>query len=113
MTICDVDGFPAYAATTQMNFPPSANSVLVSLNWANIDEEYVSGISVVLSSCPTSDDYVVALQTEPPRENPNERHLARVNKRKAAHDTLTSLREELFSGEFDGLNLALPKIGAY
>jgi hypothetical protein len=35
-------------------------------------------------------------------EGVNERHQARLNKRKNAADALTKLRNELFAGEFDG-----------
>jgi hypothetical protein len=42
------------------------------------------------------------LQPDTARKGENERHQARLNKRKSAADALGKLREELFSGAFDG-----------
>jgi hypothetical protein len=39
---------------------------------------------------------------ETPQEGANERHQARLNKRKATAEALNAVREELFSGEYDG-----------
>jgi tRNA (adenine58-N1)-methyltransferase non-catalytic subunit len=44
ITICDVDGPPAYPVMAQMNFPREMTStVLASLNWSTAEEEYVPG----------------------------------------------------------------------
>ncbi|KAI9445069.1 Gcd10p-domain-containing protein [Lactarius indigo] len=92
ITICDVDSPPAYPVMTQMNFPKElATNVLSSLNWATADEAYTP---IVLSAEPAQGSYG------------SEKHKTRLSKRKTASDTLFSLREELFSGEFDGLFLA-------
>ncbi|KAH9175492.1 Gcd10p family-domain-containing protein [Lactarius sanguifluus] len=92
ITICDVDSPPAYPVMTQMNFPKElTTNVLSSLNWATADEAYTP---IVLSADPARGSYG------------SEKHKTRLSKRKTASDALFSLREELFSGEFDGLFLA-------
>ncbi|KAH9064089.1 Gcd10p-domain-containing protein [Lactarius vividus] len=92
ITICDVDSPPAYPVMTQMNFPKElTTNVLSSLNWATADEAYTP---IVLSADPARGSYG------------SEKHKTRLSKRKTASDALFGLREELFSGEFDGLFLA-------
>jgi tRNA (adenine-N(1)-)-methyltransferase non-catalytic subunit len=77
---------------TQMNFPKELTAdVLTSLNWATADETYTP---LVLSAEPESGSYG------------SEKHKARLLKRKTASDALFNLREELFSGEFEGLFVA-------
>jgi len=92
ITICDVDSPPAYPVMTQMNFPKALiTDVLSSLNWATADETHTP---LVLSPEPASGSYG------------SEKHKSRLSKRKLASDTLSNMREELFSGEFDGLFIA-------
>jgi len=92
ITICDVDSPPAYPVMTQMNFPKELTAdVLSSLNWATADEAYTP---LVLSTEPASGSYG------------SEKHKTRLSKRKTASDMLFSVREELFSGEFEGLFVA-------
>ncbi|KAF8481320.1 Gcd10p-domain-containing protein, partial [Russula ochroleuca] len=92
ISICDVDSPPAYPVMTQMNFPKELTAdVLTSLNWATADETYTP---LVLSAEPESGSYG------------SEKHKARLLKRKTASDALFNLREELFSGEFEGLFVA-------
>ncbi|KAN0125033.1 Gcd10p family domain containing protein [Russula decolorans] len=92
IAICDVDSPPAYPVMTQMNFPKELTAdVLSTLNWATADETYTPN---VLSAEPASGSYG------------SERHKTRLLKRKTASDALFTVREELFSGEFEGLFLA-------
>ncbi|KAI0001883.1 Gcd10p-domain-containing protein [Russula vinacea] len=89
ITICDVDSPPAYPVMTQMNFPKKLTAdVLSSLNWATADETYTP---LVLSAEPALGSYG------------SEKYKARLSKRKTASDALFNIREELFSGEFEGL----------
>ncbi|KAH7930926.1 Gcd10p-domain-containing protein [Leucogyrophana mollusca] len=92
ITICDVDCPPAYPVMTQMNFKRDAlSSVLTSLNWATAQEDYTP----------------IMAPSEPPNgQIRSERQRVRLDKRKVASDTLSSAREELFAGEFDGLIVA-------
>ncbi|PPQ67924.1 hypothetical protein CVT25_000336 [Psilocybe cyanescens] len=88
ITICHTDSPPAYPVVGQMNFDSSITDVLISLNWATAEEDYVPIL--------------------PPAELPqeqvkSERQKNRLNKRKAISDLLSNTREELFSGEFDSL----------
>ncbi|KAF8167364.1 Gcd10p family-domain-containing protein [Crassisporium funariophilum] len=88
ITICNTDSPPAYPVINQMNFDSSITDVLVSLNWATVEEDYVSVL--------------------PPSELPTEqiksdRQKSRLGKRKVISDLLTSTREDLFSGEFESL----------
>jgi hypothetical protein len=46
--------------------------------------------------------YSPVMLQETPQEGANERHQARLNKRKATAEALNAVREELFSGEYDG-----------
>ncbi|KAF8204077.1 Gcd10p family-domain-containing protein [Pholiota molesta] len=78
LTICHTDSPPAYPCLTQMNFPPSVTDVLISLNWATAEEDYTPIL--------------------PPSDIPSEQ--------KSYSDLLNNTREELFSGEFDGLIIA-------
>ncbi|KAI0004192.1 Gcd10p-domain-containing protein [Russula compacta] len=92
ITICDVDSPPAYPVMTQMNFPKELTAdVLSSLNWATADETYTP---LVLSAEPASGSYG------------SEKHKARLSRRKTALDALLTVREELFSGDFEGLFVA-------
>ncbi|GLB35838.1 putative eukaryotic translation initiation factor 3 62 kDa subunit [Lyophyllum shimeji] len=92
LTICDTDSPPAYPVVANMNFKPHVTSgVLVSLNWATSEEDYIPII-------PPSD--------VPPDQIRSERQKSRLNKRKAVTDLLTRTRDELFSGEFDSLVVA-------
>ncbi|KAI0059451.1 Gcd10p-domain-containing protein [Artomyces pyxidatus] len=92
LTICDVDSPPAYPVMTQMNFSKELVApVLLSLNWATADEEYIPvTIPAEPSSGPVKSD----------------KQKVRLNKRKAVTDTLSNTREELFAGEFEGLIVA-------
>ncbi|KAH9897769.1 Gcd10p-domain-containing protein [Cubamyces lactineus] len=92
ITICDVDSPPAYPVMVQMNFRKEViTPVMSSLNWATADEEYTPIIA----------------STEPPAGKfKSDGQRARLNKRKVASDALMQTREELFSGEFDGLIIA-------
>ncbi|EPQ60453.1 Gcd10p-domain-containing protein [Gloeophyllum trabeum ATCC 11539] len=91
ISICDVESSPAYPVLTQLNLKKEAlSTVLSSLNWATADEEYIP----MLAASGTS------------REVKSERQKVRASKRKAAGDSLVSVREELFDGEFDGLLVA-------
>ncbi|RDB29668.1 tRNA (adenine(58)-N(1))-methyltransferase non-catalytic subunit TRM6 [Hypsizygus marmoreus] len=92
ITICDTDSPPAYPVMANMNFRSQITSgVLASLNWATAEEEYTPIL-------PPSD--------VPTDQIRSERQKSRLNKRKAVTDLLSNTREELFSGEFDGLIVA-------
>ncbi|KAI0368838.1 Gcd10p-domain-containing protein [Pilatotrama ljubarskyi] len=92
ITICDVDSPPAYPVMVQMNFRKEVvTPTMASLNWATADEEYTPIIA----------------STEPPAGKfKSDGQRARLNKRKVASDALMQTREELFSGEFEGLIIA-------
>ncbi|KAI8990630.1 Gcd10p-domain-containing protein [Trametes punicea] len=92
ITICDIESPPAYPVMVQMNFRKEAVSPLMSsLNWATADEEYTPIIA----------------STEPPSGKfKSDGQRARLHKRKLASEALMQTREELFSGEFDGLIIA-------
>ncbi|KAJ3731995.1 Gcd10p family-domain-containing protein [Lentinula guzmanii] len=92
LTICDTDSPPAYPVVANMNFPPDmVQSVLISLNWANSEQDYVS---------------VHAPVEVPVDEIRSDRQKTRLRKRKAAYDLLENTREELFGGEFEALVVA-------
>ncbi|KAF9270671.1 Gcd10p-domain-containing protein [Marasmius fiardii PR-910] len=92
LTICDTDSPPAYPVMANMNFKPNEVSpVLVSLNWATVQEEYTP---------------IMAPSELSPEEIRSDRQKSRLKKRKLVSDALTRTREELFAGEFDGLIIA-------
>jgi len=92
ITICDVDSPPAYPVMTQMNFPKELTAdVLSPLNWATADNMHTP---LVLSAEPASGSYG------------SDKHKTRLSKRKTTSEVLFSVREELFSGEFEGLFVA-------
>ncbi|KAF8971709.1 Gcd10p family-domain-containing protein [Flammula alnicola] len=88
ITICHTDSPPAYPVLEQLNFPSSVTDILISLNWATAEEDYTP----ILPPSDIPDDQVKS-----------ERQKYRLNKRKAILDLLNNTREELFSGEFEGL----------
>ncbi|KZT30779.1 Gcd10p-domain-containing protein [Neolentinus lepideus HHB14362 ss-1] len=91
ISICDVESAPAYPVLTHLNLKKEeVSSVLSSLNWATVDEDYTPLLAA----------------DEIAREPKTERQKLRANKRKAAGDNLMSIREELFNREFDGLLVA-------
>ncbi|TFK77422.1 Gcd10p-domain-containing protein [Pluteus cervinus] len=91
ITISDSDSPPAYPVLVNMNFLPEVTTILSSLNWATAQEEYTPIL-------PPSDMPLDQVRSE--------RQKARLSKRKATTDLLANTREELFSGEFDGLIIA-------
>ncbi|KAG8730036.1 tRNA (adenine(58)-N(1))-methyltransferase non-catalytic subunit trm6 [Ceratobasidium sp. 414] len=95
MAITDVAGPSAFPIAASMNFEPQVNSssILSTINWAEADEDYAP--------------LATTLPTEPAGgEFHSDRERSKLRKRKATASVLTSLREELFSGEFDGLVIA-------
>ncbi|KIJ66228.1 hypothetical protein HYDPIDRAFT_174382 [Hydnomerulius pinastri MD-312] len=92
ISINDADSPPAYPVLALMNYEKEILSqVLSSLNWATAQEDYTPIM--------------------PPLDPPSgrirsDRQRLRLDKRKTASDTLTSTREELFVGEFEGLLVA-------
>lgn len=111
ITICDVDSPPAYPVMTQMNFPKELTAnVLSSLNWGTADEEHTpSWVPLSISTVNVSSHIVVVLSAEPARGSyGSERHKTRLSKRKTASDALFSVREELFTGEFEGSESCQP-----
>ncbi|KII94259.1 hypothetical protein PLICRDRAFT_36512 [Plicaturopsis crispa FD-325 SS-3] len=90
ISVCDIDSPPAYPVMTHMNFPLSATAIHSSLNWATVKEEYTPLLDI----------------SDLPTEIRSERQRARLNKRKAAFDSLNNIRDELFGGEFDALLVA-------
>lgn len=86
ITICNNDSPPAYPILSQMNFASSITDVLVSLNWATAEEDYIP---------------VLPPSEVPGEEIRSDRQKTRLGKRKAISDLLNNTREELFSGEFD------------
>ncbi|TFK41846.1 Gcd10p family-domain-containing protein [Crucibulum laeve] len=91
LSICDTDSPPAYPVISHMNFNSSITDILVSLNWATAEEDYMPII-------PPSD--IPADQVK------SERQKSRLNKRRAVTELLRSTREDLFSGEFNSLVIA-------
>ncbi|KAG8219563.1 Gcd10p-domain-containing protein [Butyriboletus roseoflavus] len=92
ISINDADSPPAYPVLTLMNYEKETLiSVLSTLNWATAQEDYTP---VVAPLEPTSGRIR------------SERQRQRLDKRKSTSDTLMSTRQELFSGEFDGLLVA-------
>jgi tRNA (adenine-N(1)-)-methyltransferase non-catalytic subunit len=92
-----------------MNFEPQvcSSSVLNTINWAAADEDYTPRtFATVLSFMQlTTRQPLVAtvLPTEPTGgEFHSEKERSKLRKRKATASVLSNLREELFSGEFDG-----------
>ncbi|CAE6535660.1 unnamed protein product [Rhizoctonia solani] len=95
LAITDVDGPSAFPIVPHMNFEPEVKSsaILRTLNWAAADEEHTP-----LAAARVSEELVEEAQTN--KEKSKQR------KRKAAANVVSDLREELFSGEFDGLIVA-------
>ncbi|KAF5312145.1 hypothetical protein D9619_002600 [Psilocybe cf. subviscida] len=91
LTICHTDSPPAYPVVQQMNFPSSITDVMLSLNWATADEDYTPIL-------PPFDPVEGVVRSD--------RQKQRLNKRKAVSDLLNNTRDELFSGEFEGLLIA-------
>jgi tRNA (adenine-N(1)-)-methyltransferase non-catalytic subunit len=90
---------------TQMNFPKELTAnVLSSLNWGTADEAYTPSWFLYPFKKKTVNvsSRIVVLSTEPARGYGSEKHKTRLSKRKTASDTLFSVREELFAGEFEG-----------
>lgn len=95
IAITDVDGPSAFPVIPHMNFEPEVNSsaILSTINWAAADEDYTPLTST--------------LPTEPAGgEFHSDKEKSKLRKRKASASFLSNLREELFSGEFDGLIVA-------
>lgn len=104
ITICDVDSPPAYPVMTQMNFAKELTvNVLSSLNWGTADEAYTPSwvpLSILIVNVSS---HIVVLSAEPARGSyGSEKHKTRLSKRKTNSDALSSVREELFAGEFEG-----------
>lgn len=95
IAITDVDGPSAFPVVAHMNFEPEVQSstILSTINWAAADEDYT----------PLAAARGVEEPTEEPQTN---KEKSKLRKRKATADVLSNLREELFSGEFDGLIVA-------
>ncbi|KAI9570312.1 Gcd10p-domain-containing protein [Boletus coccyginus] len=92
ISINDADSPPAYPVLTLMNYKKETlTSVLSTLNWATAQEDYTP---VVAPLEPTAGRIR------------SERQRQRLDKRKLTSDTLLNTRQELFSGEFDGLLVA-------
>ncbi|KJA28350.1 hypothetical protein HYPSUDRAFT_33713 [Hypholoma sublateritium FD-334 SS-4] len=91
ITICHTDSPPAYPCLSQMNFPASIANVLISLNWATAEEDYIP---------------ILPPSNIPSEQLKSDRQKHRLNKRKAVEDLLNNTRDELFAGEFDGLIIA-------
>ncbi|EIW86980.1 Gcd10p-domain-containing protein [Coniophora puteana RWD-64-598 SS2] len=88
ISICDVDSPPAYPVMAQMNFAKDIIAPLGTLNWATAQPDYAPAAPQEESS------------SGEPR---SDRHRQRLDRRKLANDALQQTRNELFSGEFDGL----------
>ena len=104
MTICDTDSPPAYPVMNNMNFNPNfVNGVLLSLNWATADEDYVpSKCSLHMFEIHSNTELVVVPPSElPSDEIKSDRQKSRLRKRKGINDALNNTRDELFAGEFD------------
>lgn len=83
-------------------------SVLSTLNWATAQEDYTPG-KCLLSTSTASNHFIssVLAPLEPASGRiRSERQRLRLDKRKSTSDTLMNTRQELFSGEFDGLLVA-------
>ncbi|KAF8713644.1 Gcd10p protein, partial [Rhizoctonia solani] len=95
LVITDVDGPSAFPVIPHMNFEPEVKSskIMSTLNWAAADEDYT----------PLAAARVAEEPVEEPQTN---KEKSKQRKRKVAVGVLASLREELFSGEFDGLVVA-------
>ncbi|EJD03817.1 Gcd10p-domain-containing protein [Fomitiporia mediterranea MF3/22] len=109
LTICDTESPPAYPIMTHMNFDEDmVNSTLSSLNWATADEEYKpSRCDDIAPSEIESHASTVVPPSEPETGvYRSERQKSRLNKRKKVVGNLYNTRNELFSGEFDGLLIA-------
>jgi tRNA (adenine58-N1)-methyltransferase non-catalytic subunit len=89
---------------TQMNFPKELTAdVLSSLNWATADETYTPRRFLYTRKVVMPESCTVVLSAEPALGSyGSEKHKARLTKRKTASDALFNIREELFSGEFEG-----------
>jgi len=86
-----------------MNFPLSITNVLISLNWATAEEDYISGtLGLSLKFRRLSFLLVLAPSDLPDGQVKSERQRHRLSKRKAISDLLSDTREELFAGEFEG-----------
>ncbi|KAG8769967.1 tRNA (adenine(58)-N(1))-methyltransferase non-catalytic subunit trm6 [Ceratobasidium sp. 428] len=95
IAITDVDGPSAFPIVSHMNFELQVNSptILSTINWAAADEDYTP--------------LATTLPTEPAGgQFQSNKEQTKLRKRKATASVLTDLREELFSGEFDGLIVA-------
>ena len=104
MTICDTDSPPAYPVMNNMNFNPNfVNGVLLSLNWATADEDYIpSKCSLHTLEIHSNTELVVVPPSElPSDEIKSDRQKSRLRKRKSINDALNNTRDELFAGEFD------------
>ncbi|CAE6447289.1 unnamed protein product [Rhizoctonia solani] len=95
LAITDVDGPSAFPIVPHMNFEPEVRSsaILSTLNWAAADEEYTPVAATRVAE-------------EPIGETQTNKEKSKHRKRRATASVLSSLREELFSGEFDGLVVA-------
>ncbi|KAG9102889.1 tRNA (adenine(58)-N(1))-methyltransferase non-catalytic subunit trm6 [Ceratobasidium sp. 370] len=94
IAITDVDGPSAFPVASNMNFEPQANlSILSTINWAAADEDYTP-LATVLPTEPAGGEFR------------SDKERSKLRKRKTTASVLTGLREELFSGEFDGLVVA-------
>jgi tRNA (adenine-N(1)-)-methyltransferase non-catalytic subunit len=89
---------------TQMNFPKELTAdVLSALNWATADETYTPSRFLHSKKLRVPESRTVILSAEPASGSyGSERHKTRLLKRKTVSDALFSVREELFSGEFEG-----------
>ena len=102
--MCDVESPPAYPIVSQLNFDEElVNSVISSLNWATVDEDYTPSKCRSPSMLPSFVTLHVVLPPMEPSsgEFRSERQKQRLNKRKMATDGLFNTRTELFSGEFE------------
>jgi tRNA (adenine-N(1)-)-methyltransferase non-catalytic subunit len=82
----------------------TVTSVLTSLNWSTIQEDYAP--SKRRHADPSSVQLLnlvsVLAPSDPPLEEiKSEKHRIRLSKRKMATDTLMRTRNELFAGEFE------------
>ena len=91
-----------------MNYEETLASALSSLNWATAQQDYTPGkclLSAITANCHFISKVVAPLEPTSGRIR-SERQRQRLDKRKSTSDNLTSTRQELFSGEFDGLLVA-------
>ena len=91
-----------------MNMSEKYTSILRHLDWAAVDEEHVPGRSdvVKISDIALTIRHIVRAPIEPDSgEYRSAGQQARYDKRRMAQDALEQVREELFSGEWDGLVL--------